>query len=194
MVRSLVVLFALVGCPSPDPEPPTDTGTKDRYTPPDTGSPDDARPGDSADSADTGTADPTRLLGGPPLSTAEPTFRQRDHGLNPNFRWLDGSPPLPTNAWWQNLVLGPGTQRVYPLPYQVRADNDGLHVCFPRETATATVVFSSFADDLVLGAVEALGNRAVTAHDLLSVTLTWTSGTRRLITPLVRGAPYVTAE
>jgi len=30
-------------------------------------------------------------------------------------------PPLPTNAWWQNLVLGAGDQPVAPYPYLVAA-------------------------------------------------------------------------
>lgn len=30
-------------------------------------------------------------------------------------------PPLPTNAWWQNLVLGAGDQPVAPYPYLAAA-------------------------------------------------------------------------
>ena len=45
--------------------------------------------------------------------------------------------PLPTNAWWQNLVLDDsgtlGENAIYPMPLLVKAQPGGLHVCEPAD-------------------------------------------------------------
>ena len=69
-------------------------------------------------------------------------------------------------------MLGQGTNRVYPLPYQIRAQNDGLHVCYPDKLVQPEYVLTTFLDNLIFGAASGLGStRQVVAFDELSVTL-----------------------
>ena len=70
------------------------------------------------------------------------------------------------------IVLNQGTSRVYPLPYQISAQNDGLHVCYPEKLVQPEYVLSTFLDNLIFGATSGLGStRQVVAFDELSVTL-----------------------
>ena len=41
--------------------------------------------------------------------------------------------PLPTNAWWENMVLGGGDWVSNVNPYIVKIMNDGIHVGLPTE-------------------------------------------------------------
>ena len=91
------------------------------------------------------------------------------------------------------LVLGDGTNRVMPLPYEIKAGNDGLRVCFPDKVVTDTYIFTSFIDNLIFGSSNGLGNRQVVAFDQLSVTMRWTNGDQSYMeVPMVRGMAYVT--
>lgn len=138
--------------------------------------------------------DDRAVLNGSPLSTGRPPLEAEEHPLKPKQVWLSTAAPLPTNEWWQNLVLGTGQQPVNCLPYTIRADTDGLHSCRPTPRVTKKFITTAFKDDLVLGAREDLGTRKVVSYDALSVTLEWTSQEGSLTSPLVRGMPYVTAE
>ena len=52
----------------------------------------------------------------------------------PGPLWGLLKPPLPTNAWWQNLVLGDGDQPVAPYPYFAAAMGH-VSCCSPRKTS-----------------------------------------------------------
>ena len=41
--------------------------------------------------------------------------------------------PLPTNVWWENLVLGGGDQVANVNPYIIKLLGDGVHVSLPTE-------------------------------------------------------------
>ena len=62
---------------------------------------------------------------------------------------------------------------MYPLPYQISAQNDGLHVCYPDKLVVQPeYVLSTFLDNLIFGSTSGLGStRQVVAFDELSVTL-----------------------
>jgi len=63
-----------------------------------------------------------KMLGGNILPSSEPTFApSTQQSTAPTALWGSFRPPLPTNAWWTNLVTGVGDQPVFPLPYAVRA-------------------------------------------------------------------------
>ena len=125
------------------------------------------------------------------------------HPLQPTKIWgaMVPTAPIPTNRWWINLVLadgenGVGENVVSPLPYLVKALSDGLHFCLPSKDATPTYVALPFIDTVSFGARE-LGKSAthtLDAHDELSATVGWSDGSGgRMLTPLVRGMPYVSA-
>jgi endo-1,3(4)-beta-glucanase len=131
------------------------------------------------------------LLGGEPLAISAAPWPARDHALKPTDRWGMLTRPYPTNAWWQNLVLGQAVDPVNVLPYLVKTLSDGLHLCLPERVVGATSVLSMYQDNLVLGALAPLSDRALTAHDELSVTMSWQAGNgTSLSAPLVRGMPY----
>ncbi len=134
------------------------------------------------------------LLGGDPLGTDDPPFPLRTHQLQPTALWSDDARPLPTNAWWQNLVLGSGNNPVNVLPYLVRLDGDGLRFCLPAKTVAPTFVFSTFLDNLNFGAVEPQAPRTITDHGPLHVRVDWGTGPGSMSATLVRGMTYVTAH
>lgn len=134
------------------------------------------------------------LLGGSPLSTDSPPFSVQSHGLNPTGLWSDSNGPLPTNAWWQNLVLGGGGLTVNTLPYLVQCDNSALRFGMPNKVVQQNYIFTSFADDLNFGAVGSLPARQVTDYGPLHVTMSWGTGSGSMRADLVRGMAYVTVH
>ena len=114
--------------------------------------------------------------------------------------------PLPTNVWWENMVLDGGDLVSNVNPYIVKMLNDGIHVSLPTEVkqdeilepvackaqfqvVQPTYVLSYFTDNVAISASESLGDHEVTSYDDLSVTVKWDSGYE---VPVVRGMPYVT--
>lgn len=71
------------------------------------------------------------VLAGPPLGDDSLLWHSKTHPLAPTRIWRGKSGPLPTNEWWQNLVLDDGghvgENLVTTLPYILRALPDGLH-------------------------------------------------------------------
>ena len=145
------------------------------------------------------------LLGGPPLGSADlgGFVRAGPHPQPPSKMWgTHAAAPLPTNSWWINLALADGeavgTNVVSPLPYLTKALADGLHVCLPSKVASKASVTLPFDDTVTLGATELkaapTATHTIASHDALSVTIAWDVGSlNRILTPLVRGMPYVSA-
>ena len=81
------------------------------------------------------TASAQNLLGGEPLSTAEPHFKRRPHDVNPGPFWGDlaGQGPLPTNRWWFNIVYDNGSLPLMTHPYTLKVWTDGLHASLPTK-------------------------------------------------------------
>ena len=113
------------------------------------------------------------IFGHEPLTRNNPPFQTRTHTSPPGHLIANHlkSKPLPTTAWWQNLVLGSGGNRINILPYQVKAQNDALQVCYPKKTVTSKYVSTGFLQNLIFGASEGLFSRQVVDFDELSVTV-----------------------
>lgn len=127
------------------------------------------------------------MLGGAPLSTDAPPFEARDHPKQPTDFWGTHTGPLPTNIWWQNLILDLGDQLVATLPYTAKALDDGLHLCMPNKVFDVKYIYQEFHDNWVVGAAEGLGARTLKKYDQMSATMQWESGFE---VPLVRGMAY----
>jgi endo-1,3(4)-beta-glucanase len=155
----------------------------------------DAGPGAGGD-GDGGVVDPGDPLDlfGEPLAKDAVAWPGVTHALAPTALWGDVAGPRPTNAWWENLVLGQGGSPVMTLPYLVKALPDRLSVCAPKLVATADFVLSSFEDNLSIGASEPLGAHALTGYDALSATVRWTGAGGSLSAPLVRGMAYASVD
>ncbi len=129
----------------------------------------------------------------PPLSTTPPPFPTIATAQPPSAFWAADllSAPLPTNRWWQNIVLGDGTATCNALPYLFQSHPEGLKVCMPERVAGETFVISAFVPNWTLSATEiGMGQRQIVDFDDLSVTLSWPGG---MTTPIVRGMSSVTA-
>lgn len=127
-----------------------------------------------------------------PWDPTNPSFTHVKHPLAPNAR-LAKAAPLPTNAFWQNVVLGAGNERFNALPYDIRVTDLGLGASRPGLVVSYTSVISPDVVQLRLGATEGLKNPSVTTNDLFSATLRWKSGTGQMTAPVVYGSPYVSA-
>ena len=128
------------------------------------------------------------------LGLGRPAWPSVAHSLMPSERWADTTPPLPTNAWWQNVVLGTGRAPVNVLPYLARAEESHLGIAAPTRTASTDAVYTQMVEEIGLSAVESPQAPQVVGYDDLSVTLRWTAGPGQLRTPLVRGMAYVTGR
>lgn len=140
-----------------------------------------------------GTAHAQDLFADQPFSMAQPPYPLLTHAEAPSALWSDASAPLPTNVWWQNMVLGEGSWTNNALPYIVMSQSDHLRVSMPSFVEGETFVFSATASDVRMSAVEALTSKHVTDHDLASVTVAWSDGAAGTMTaPVVRGMAYAT--
>ncbi len=133
--------------------------------------------------------------------------------------WLnhssEGGANLPTNAWWENIVLGSPTQegpanKIVVLPYtlDVAGRFGGLRIHFPRVAASNLAVLTEYdwRHSLEVGSVEKLSRHYVDIPGTLSIDLVWYSQNHNknesgksqeggmMRSPVVRGSPYVTME
>lgn len=170
-----------------------------------------------------GLGDPTALkkhrlqgAGRPPFSTLDPV---KDIGLYSLPRPHDSSPPesvlrdsreraLPTNMWYQNLLLAKteptSVHRAYPMPYVVDTVGPipGLRAHPNHLVASTTVVQLSFVDShgLTLGASLPVADKAeskppskqysVVSTTALAATLQWNA--LPMSASIVKGMPYMT--
>lgn len=139
------------------------------------------------------TVDPNGVLSDAPLSTNAPTFSAITHQLPPHAVFGGHAAPLPTNAFWENMVVAQGDMLTNAFPYHVFAKADGLELSRPDMLAVADkYCYESAASELVLGASEAFSSHIATSWDPLSVTLKFTAGAGNLVTPVVYGMAYAT--
>lgn len=148
-----------------------------------------------------GTHQERSVIGKGMLPTSESQFPSAidmgvsKHPIQPDGSLLDVSNvPLPTNVWWDNLVLGGGGNTIAPLPYLVQAKPQGMEICYPGFVTTENYVLSVFLPNIRLTVKESLLGRRVVNHDDFSVTMEWkssdTSGSIKAI--IVQGSPYIT--
>ena len=114
---------------------------------------------------------------------------------------------LPTNRWYQNLLMGGPKEefgRVYTMPYIVDTDGpiNGLRVHYPHIQASSSIVQMVFDAQygLVVGTDDTRVKQRYELDEIskpsdLGVTLKWvddsSQGTRLMTAPIVRGMPYV---
>lgn len=129
------------------------------------------------------------------LATSAPGFPATTHPLAPTSLWGAVSGVRPTNAFWSNLVLARGEDRINLLPYDVHARAQTLEVSSPANSVNPLNVLTADAPQITLGAAEPFADHALAAQDLFSATMRWRADDARAMTaPLVHGMAYVTAR
>ncbi|KAJ1818808.1 hypothetical protein LPJ60_004120 [Coemansia sp. RSA 2675] len=129
-------------------------------------------------------SDPRALLGGRVGTNSYPVNR-RLVGASVACK------PVPTNAWWQNLVLEQGDHPVVTTPYIVKCLDSAVVVCAPKPLVQETYVNSIWCDDWRVH-IEGCSGHSVAAFDSLSATVEYRGEATAATVPLVRGAPYIT--
>lgn len=131
-----------------------------------------------------------------PFDTAPPPYTNFDLPQAPSFRFGDLERPLPTNEWWENLVLDPGDNPCNQHPYSLRAFDDGVDFGVPEKTVAVKLVAAPWIPGMKLQTVEQLESRRITEFSKLAVTLKYktTAADGSMSLPIVRGSAYMTAQ
>ncbi len=155
--------------------------------------------------ADAGPSDAGGLDAGPdctpvvldlstPFATSTPPFATRAGQQMPSALWGSVPAPRPTNAAWENFVLGPGQNRVDFLPYQLKVVPEGLVVALASPVNTANAIDVPDVKQLVLSSTVAFSAHGLVSYDAFSATMKWSAAGGSMTAPMVFGMPYVTAE
>jgi hypothetical protein len=110
--------------------------------------------------------------------------------------------PLPTGAFWTNLVVEPTPDRgfSYPVvvyPYAFKWSETLLQASYPplRRRIDKISIRDTFNPDLTFGTLEAVAKRHIMAFDSLSVTVRFfLSSGGYWETYMVQGSPYITTK
>ncbi|KAJ2825534.1 hypothetical protein FBU31_003694, partial [Coemansia sp. 'formosensis'] len=90
-----------------------------------------------------------------PLNTNSAlAFTSTANSYKPNGKLIDMSAiktPLPTNKWWQNLIIEAGVDPIHPYPYVVKCLANVSTVGFPTFQASATAMTSNMVADWQIG-------------------------------------------
>ncbi|KAJ2795200.1 hypothetical protein H4R20_005958, partial [Coemansia guatemalensis] len=97
--------------------------------------------------------------------------------------------PIPTNAWWENLIVENGDQPVVTAPYMIKCVDNAVVICAPTALNQPNFVASIWHDDWKLALPDC--QRKVVAFDNLSVTVGY-SGPITAKVPLVKGSVFAT--
>ena len=110
--------------------------------------------------------------------------------------------PYKTNAWWEQIILGPMasppvTEHIAPDPYLNEVVSTGLYVCYPVQNyyidgGGLSHVVDTFLKNMTFECTEGSPSFAVTAYDELTCTVTWTAGAHTMVSHIAQGSPYAT--
>lgn len=142
---------------------------------------------------------PSSFVFGTAIDTAASGFTSQAHSLSIPTILSELSDPYPTNVWWTNLFLG--SNRVCPDPYQVKPVTQGLYVCYPTQTVTATATTTAFLQNMAIEASETIASRKIQPYsaeemyNIFGVPYRWeVDSTHKMIAYLVQGMAYTTME
>ncbi|KAI3799072.1 hypothetical protein L1987_34362 [Smallanthus sonchifolius] len=104
------------------------------------------------------------------------------------------SSPLPTNSFFQNLVIEDGDQHEYIHPYIIKSANSTLSISYPSIFSNTSFTQQIFTPDInisVFNNPNPNQTHVVSSFSDLSITLDLQPGLRFF---LVRGSPYLTCQ
>lgn len=127
------------------------------------------------------------------ISTSAPVFPTGTsyYPVDTNRTTLTG--PFPTNAWFENFLVGTGQQPINLFPYMVKVTTQGLDFCVPQpNTSFPQAVLATMLQNFSLRATATSTAQKLTAFSDLGATVTWTLPGGSMASTVVRGAAYVT--
>ncbi|HEX3854263.1 MAG TPA: glycosyl hydrolase, partial [Polyangiaceae bacterium] len=137
--------------------------------------------------------DPNDVVSDAPLSMLKPAFMSATHPLKPHAVFGGHAAPLPTDAFWENMVLDSGDWLTNAFPYHVNAQAAGVALSRPEMLTTSDkFCYESAPIAVVLGASEAFTSHTVASWDPLSVTLKYSAASGSMSAPIVYGMAYGT--
>jgi hypothetical protein len=96
------------------------------------------------------------------------------HSLKPHPVFGGHVAPLPTDAFWENMVLDSGQFLTNAFPYHVFLQNEGVQLSRPEMfTVSDKFCYESAPVAAVLSATEAFSGHTVATWDSLSVTVSY---------------------
>ncbi|CAI5523616.1 unnamed protein product [Closterium sp. Naga37s-1] len=142
-----------------------------------------------------------RVLSASPICTHSP-FPVLSSLLSPHPAQLPLFPrpqtPYPTNAPWQNFVLGQGGNSELVTPYIVQSAEGRVAWGLPVRDPQPGYIMQAFVTALMLSTLQGLPLHQLSAYDDLSATLSFRqpssapSDPSAFEVPLVRGSPFLT--
>lgn len=137
--------------------------------------------------------DPANVLPDAPLSMLKPELQAITHQLKPHAVYGGKAGPLPTDAFWQNMVVGDGNFLTNAFPYHVFLQGGGVALSRPEMlTIGDKFVYESAPVAVVFGSAQGFTTHAVTSWDPLSVTVKYSGGAGSMSAPIVYGMAYAT--
>ncbi|KAJ2517387.1 hypothetical protein H4217_003999 [Coemansia sp. RSA 1939] len=141
--------------------------------------------------------DPCAVLGGSGARALPNTYKVRRDIVDSRLL----AHAVPTNAWWQNLIIEGGDQPVLVAPYMVKCLGETVVVCAPTPLEEDRFVASVWHNDWTIR-VPGCARHRVAAFDALSVTVDYVEtsaaadGSDRAAAvaslPLVKGSAFAT--
>ena len=97
--------------------------------------------------------DPNDVVSDAPLSMQKPAFMSATHSLMPHAVFGGHAAPLPTDAFWENMVLDTGDFLTNAFPFHVNAQAAGVALSRPEMLTTSDkFCYESAPIAVVLGA------------------------------------------
>jgi endo-1,3(4)-beta-glucanase len=145
-----------------------------------------------------------------PFSTQKPNLTEKTHPEKPTSLWgnFTDSPPLPTNRWWEDLVLknkttnriGENRIATYPYTYKLLEDQIVVNVpplqVIPRDVPEKIYgsVIGVDLKSMCFSVKESFKSHQLTGFDFLSSNWEYEAGSGKVSVPMFRGSAYVTFQ
>lgn len=130
-----------------------------------------------------------------PIATTAPPFTNITHSQAPAaFFTYAASKLMPTNVWWQNLLVGSGQQTIATMPYIQKMLPSGVHISYADRIVSAdNILFVHGAKNFSLEVQESVTTRTIDDYTDFGVNLTYNVSGGNMKINLVRGMAYNSA-
>lgn len=132
------------------------------------------------------------------ISTAAPSYANAVSAFGPDSTKHSLSGALPTNAWFENFMVGSGHEAINIFPYEVKSTVQGLDMCvpplnttFPNSVLATMLQTFSFQSIGTNGQPQPTTTQKLTSFSDLGCKMTWTASGGSMNADIVRGMGMV---